>query len=283
MMKEFKDKVAVITGAASGIGRGLAERCVQEGMKVVLADVEVSTLTQTEEALKARSETVLAVPTDVSKSEDVEALAKKTLHEFGAIHLLFNNAGVEGRGTVWESTPADWEWIVNVNLYGVIHGVRVFVPIMLKQETECHIVNTASLAALISGPGLGIYRVTKHGVMGLSETLYHELKQKNAQIGVSVLCPSFVRSRLVEAERNRPTALRNPPGERKLSPQEQAQIQWFREQNEKGMPSEQFADLVFEGMKQNTFYIFSHPESMEGIRRRMEDIIQQRNPTPPER
>jgi len=281
-MKEFKDKVAVITGAASGIGLGLAEHCVKEGMKVVLADVEVSALTQTEESLKAQSENVLAVPTDVSKADDIEALAKRTLEAFGAVHLLFNNAGVEVRGKVWEQTLADWEWIINVNLWGVIHGIRVFVPIMLQQQTECYIVNTASTAALISGPGLGSYKVTKQGVLGLSETLYHELKQQNAQINVSVLCPSFVRTRIQQADRNRPAALQNQPGEVQISPEEQAQIQWFREQDEKGMPPEQFADLVFKEIKQDRFYIISHPESMPSIRQRVEDILQQRQPTPRE-
>ena len=160
-MKEFKDKVAVITGAASGIGRALADRCVQEGMKVVLADVEVEALTKTEESMKAAGATVLAVRTDVSQAGDVEALAEKTLEAFGAVHLLCNNAGVATEAAVWESTIAEWEWVMGVNLWGVIHGVRVFVPVMLAQDTECHVVNTASMAGLISGPGLGVYKVTQ--------------------------------------------------------------------------------------------------------------------------
>jgi NAD(P)-dependent dehydrogenase (short-subunit alcohol dehydrogenase family) len=280
MMKEFKDKVAVVTGAASGIGLGLAERCVKEGMKVVLADVEEPALNQAEKALRAQDGNVIAVRTDVSKANDIETLSKKTLDEFGAVHLLFNNAGVEVTGRVWDQTLPDWEWIINVNLWGVIHGIRVFVPIMLQQQTECHIVNTASTAALTSGPGLGSYRMTKHGVTGLSETLYHELNQQNAPIGVSVLFPSFVRTRLQQADRNRPSELQNQPGEVQLSPEEQARIQWFREQNEKGMPPEQFADIVFNGIKKNQFYIISHPESMTSVRQRVEDILQQRNPIP---
>ena len=279
-MKEFKDKVAVVTGAASGIGLGLAERCVKEGMKVVLADVEEAALNQAEKALRAQGGTVLSVRTDVSKADDIETLSKKTLDEFGAVHLLFNNAGVEVTGRVWEQTLSDWEWIINVNLWGVIHGVRVFVPIMLQQQTECHVVNTASTASLTSGPGLGSYRMTKHGITGLSETLYHELNQQNAPIGVSVLFPSFVRTRLQQADRNRPSELQNQPGEVQLSPEEQERIQWFREQNEKGMPPEQFADIVFNGIKKNQFYIISHPESMTSIRQRVEDILQQRNPIP---
>jgi len=281
-MKEFKDKVAVITGGAGGIGRGIAEHCLQKGMKVVLADIEEPALTQAEKELKARSAAVLAVQTDVSKMDEIEVLAQKTLDEFGAVHLLFNNAGVEVRGTIWEYTLADWEWIINVNLWGVIHGVKVFVPIMLEQQTECHIVNTASVAGLISGPGIGSYRVTKNGIISFSETLYHELKQRNAQIGVSVLCPSFVRSRLVEAERNRPAELRNPPRKHPLSPHDQELLQWFQEQNKNAMPPEQFADKVFKGIQQNTFYILTHPENNDAIKQRMEDILQQRNPTPPQ-
>ena len=277
-MKEFKSKVAVITGAASGIGRGLAERCLQEDMRVVLADIETPALEETEMELKARYEHVLAVQTDVSREDDIEQLAKKTLEKFGAVHLLFNNAGVEVRGAVWEQTPEDWQWIINVNLWGVIHGIRVFVPRMLEQKTECHIVNTASTAALITGPGLGSYRVTKSGVIALSETLYHELKLRNAQIGVSVLYPAFVRSRLVEAERNRPAEFRNQKKERSFDPYEEEMIKFFQETNRNAMPPEQFARQVFKGIKENKFYIQTHPEKNQSIRLRMEDILQSRNP-----
>ena len=196
-MQAFNDKVAVITGAASGIGRAIAERCVQEGMKVVLADVEVEALTQTEADMKTAGATVLAVLTDVAQAADVEALAHKTLDAFGAVHLLCNNAGVGAGTSIWESPIADWEWVMGVNLWGVIHGVRVFVPIMLAQDTACHIVNTASMAGLVSGSGLGVYRVTKHGVVTLSETLYHELVQRGAKVKVSVLCPGYVNTRIM--------------------------------------------------------------------------------------
>ena len=208
-MKEFKGKVAVITGAASGIGRALADRCVQEGMKVVLADVEVETLAKTEASLKASGATVLAVQTDVSQARDVAALAQKTLEVFGAVHLLCNNAGVGTEAAIWESTLEEWEWVMGVNLWGVIHGVRTFVPLMLAQDTECHIVNTASMAGLISGPGLGAYKVTKHAVVTLSETLYHELAERGARVKVSVLCPGVVNTRIMESARNRPGHL--PP------------------------------------------------------------------------
>ena len=198
-MNEFNGKVAVITGAASGIGRALADRCVHEGMKAVLADVEVDALAKTEASLKASGATVLAVQTDVSQARDVAALAEKTVEAFGAVHLLCNNAGVGTEAAVWESTLEEWEWVMGVNLWGVIHGVRTFVPVMLAQDTECHIVNTASMAGLISGPGLGAYKVTKHAVVSLSETLHHELGERGAKIRVSVLCPGIVNTRIMES------------------------------------------------------------------------------------
>jgi NAD(P)-dependent dehydrogenase (short-subunit alcohol dehydrogenase family) len=278
-MKEFKGKVAVITGAASGIGRGIAEHCVKKEMKVVLADIEEAALRETEQVLKAKGATALAIRTDVSKAGDIETLARKTLDAFGAVHLLFNNAGVQTRKTIWESTLADWEWVINVNLWGVIHGVRVFVPIMLQQQTECHIVNTASAVGLTSGAGTATYRVTKHGVVGLSETLYLELKQRGSQIGVSILYPSFVRSRLNEAERNRPAELRNPPSKYPPTPEEQALERFFQEMNESGMTTERFAEQVFKAIQQDKFYILTHPEVNALIQRRMEDILEGRNPT----
>lgn len=280
-MKELKDKVAVITGAASGIGRGFAERCVYEGMKVVLSDVEEPALEKADSALKADGGDVLAVLTDVSKEKNIEMLAQKTLDKFGAVHLLFNNAGVEVRGTVWEQTLADWQWIINVNLWSVINGIRVFVPIMLQQQTQCHIVNIASVGALTSAPTLGSYKVTKSGVLALSETLYHELKMHKAQIGVSVLYPGFVRSRLIEAERNRPAEYSNQQRERVLPPYENAMIKYFREKNQEAMSPGHYVDEVFKGIKENKFYISAHPEFDEAIRSRMEDILQQRNPSTP--
>jgi NAD(P)-dependent dehydrogenase (short-subunit alcohol dehydrogenase family) len=281
-MKEFKGKVAVITGAASGIGRGIAEHCVQKEMKVVLADIEEAALRETKKTLQAKGASVLAVRTDVSKAGDIETLARKTLDAFGSVHLLFNNAGVQTRKTVWESTLADWEWVISINLWGVIHGVRIFVPLMLQQQTECYIVNTASSVGLISGPGTATYRATKHAVVSLSETLYLELRQRKAPIGVSVLCPSFVRSRLNEAERNRPAELQNPPGKNPPTPEEEALERFFQEMNESGITPERCADLVFKAIQNNTFYILTHPEVSTAIQRRMEDILQGRNPTLPQ-
>ena len=277
-MKDFKDKVAVITGAASGIGRALADRCVQEGMKAVLADVEAEPLATAEASLKASGATVLAVQTDVSQARDVEALAQKTMEAFGAVHVLCNNAGVGTEAAVWESTLAEWEWIVGVNLWGVVHGVRVFVPLMLAQDAECHIVNTASTAGLISGPGLGAYKVTKHGVVTLSETLHHELAERGAKVKVSVLCPGIVNTRIMESARNRPGDLA-PTGPR--GPASEERWEALRRLVPAGMPAAQVADAVFEALRKDRFYILTHPEGKEAVRTRMEDILQERNPTPP--
>ena len=278
-MKEFKGKVAVITGAASGIGRALADRCVQEGMKAVLADVEVETLAKTEASLKASGATVLAVRTDVSQARDVAALAQKTLEVFGAVHLLCNNAGVGTEAAIWESTLDEWEWVVGVNLWGVIHGVRAFVPLMLAQDTECHIVNTASMAGLISGPGLGAYKLTKHAVVSLSETLYHELGERGARVKVSVLCPGIVNTRIMQSARNRPGHLAPTAP---LGPASAARWEALRRLVPAGMPPVQVGDAVFGALRKDQFYILTHPEGKEAVRARMEDILQERSPTSPE-
>jgi len=278
-MKEFKDKVAVITGAASGIGRGLAERCAQEGMKVVLADIEEPALLQTQKELQSTGVEVLAVRTDVSKASDVEALAQKTLDTFGATHLLFNNAGVSAGSSIWESTLADWEWIIGVNLWGVIHGLRTFVPIMLDQDTECHIVNTASIAGLTTG--LSLYHVTKHAVVVLSEQLYHSLVHMNAKVKASVLCPGFVKSQIMYSERNLPVELQNETAHRPLTPEEEAMVQYMRQAVQDGMSPQQAADYVFQAIREERFYIFTHPEYNAAVQQRMEDILQQRNPSTP--
>ncbi len=276
-MHEFQGKVAVITGAASGIGRALADRCAQEGMKVVLAGINRANLAQAEDELGATGATVLSVPTDVSKARDIEALARKTLDAFGAVHLFINNAGVGGLGTtVWESTVADWEWVIGVNLWGVIHGVRMFVPIMLKQDTECHIINTASILGLVSGPGSGVYKVTKHGVVSLSETLACELAGRGAKIGVSVLCPGWVNTRIVDSTRNRPAELQNPIAP--VSPEVEAAIHARRQAALAGMSPQLVAEHVFQAIRNRQFYILTHPDQNPLIQKRMEDILAERNP-----
>ena len=279
-MKVFKDKVAVITGAASGIGRAIAEGCARKGMRLVLADIEEEPLFEAAREIEDSGAAVLAVPTDVSKGDDVEALARKTLDAFKAVHLLCNNAGVGPLNPILGSTEADWEWIIGVNLWSVIHGVRVFVPIMLRQDTDCHIINTASRAGLICGPTLGIYRVTKHAVVALSETLYHEMMERKSKIMVSVLCPSFVKTRILDSERNRPPELRNDP-DKVDDLARQALEEKIREGLENAIPPDRVADLVLEAVRKRKFYIFPHPELKELVRLRMEDILLGRNPSSP--
>ncbi len=277
-MKELADRVAVVTGAASGIGRAMAEHFAAEGMKVVLADIEQNAFDEDAAAFQADGATVLAVRCDVSKGTDVEALAKRAVDEFGAIHVVCNNAGVvPPAGPLWERTEADWTWVLGANLWGVIHGVRTFVPIMIEQGTEGHIVNTSSLAGLVSVPWLCIYNVSKHAVVTLSETLYHELAAVAPQVKVSVLCPAWVTTRLADAERNRPPELQNP--ERDKTPQEEAINQAVRGFLDSGISTEQVAAAVVEAVKEEKLYILTHPDSVQAVRGRMEDIVESRNPS----
>jgi len=279
-MKDLKGKVAVVTGAASGIGLETARLFTREGMKVVLSDVEEGSLFKVEKEMKADGAEVLSVVTDVSKSGDVEALARKTLDAYGAVHVLFNNAGVSGVLTsIWETTLKDWEWILGVNLYGVVHGIRTFVPIMLKQDTPCHIVNTASLAGITAGPALGAYKVSKHGVFSLSETLYHELTRQKSKIKVSVLCPWWTRTGMMESDRNRPATLLNE--EEKSDPGLERVEQILRHVIETGKPPEEVADIVLQAIREERFYIFTHEGSLDHVKLRMEDILNNRNPSKP--
>lgn len=278
-MKEFKGKVAVITGAASGIGRAIAERCVSEGMKVVLAEINEANLAEVETELKTAGGTVLSVKTDVSKRSDVEMLARQAINAFGQVHLLFNNAGVGAGGSPWEATWKDWEWVIGVNLWGVIHGVKVFTPLMLAQNTECHIVNTSSSAGLVVGGGSAPYSVTKHGVVALSESLYLSLQQQNSLVKVSVLCPGLVRTNIADAERNRPAELRNEPVP--LTPEMQAGLAAFKAAMDAAMPPAQVADGVFDAIEKEQFYILSDPEWTEVIQLRTDKLLRMENPQSP--
>jgi len=277
-VKEFKGKVAVVTGAASGIGRAIAERLAAEGMTLVLADIEEQALAKAEGELKAKGATALAVPTDVSKAGDVEALAKKTIDAFGAVHVVCNNAGVgPPGGPLWERTVADWQWVLGVNLWGVIHGIRTFIPIMRAQDTEGHIVNTASMAGLASAPWMGIYNVTKHAVVTLSETLYQELALMGVNVKVSVLCPAWVDTRLMDADRNRPAELQNPAQEAGgAQPDPIREV--IRQLLATGLSPERVAEDVFKAIRDEKLYILTHPEFKEAIRTRMENILEERNP-----
>jgi len=276
-MKDFRDRVAVVTGAASGIGRGLADRFAAEGMKIVLADVEEGALRQAEAEFREKGVDVLGVRTDVSKPEELEKLAQQTLDTFGAVHVVCNNAGVAGAwGPTWANTLDDWNWIIGVNLWGVIHGVRVFLPIMLEQGDEGHIVNTASLAGLM--PGRGIYGVTKQAVVALSESLYNDLKVADAKIGVSVLCPGWVNTQIIDAGRNRPAELARTV-EAIPDPQREVMEKTVRDLLKTGLQPSAVADQVFEAIRDDKLYIITHPEMDFLIRERFDNILSRTNPT----
>ena len=280
-MREFKGKTAVVTGAASGIGWALAQRSAREGMNVVLADIEESALARAEKDIRAIGTDTLALRTDVSKAGDVAALAGKALDTFGAVHLLFNNAGVGAGLTVWESSLADWQWVLGVNLWGVIHGIHFFVPVMIRQNCDCHIVNTASSAGLMTTTRHGPYVVSKHGIVALSETLYKQLEQRGYRIGVSVLCPAFTRTNIMESERNRPEELQNRPGEGAdmSDPGIQAFLREYKRLLDCGMPAEKVADVVFDAVREKRFYILPEADVLKPpIQARMEDILEERNP-----
>jgi NAD(P)-dependent dehydrogenase (short-subunit alcohol dehydrogenase family) len=273
-MEDLEGKVAVVTGAAGGIGKAMAERFGREGMKVVLADIDETALVAAVEELRRQELEVSGVVTDVSSADSVAALAEQTLARYGKVHLVCNNAGVFlAQKPVWESTLKDWEWILGVNLWGVIHGIRSFVPVMLDQDEEGWIVNTASMGGLISGNS--IYGMTKHAVVALSETLYFQLKARNANVGVSVLCPLFVDTRIMESERNRPPDLWNPdgPGSNPLA------ATWIgREGNIS--PAEQ-AEMVLEDLRAGRFYMFPHMQAIDdNVRARFENILGRTNPEP---
>ncbi len=277
-MKEFKDKVAVITGGASGIGRAIADRCAAEGMRIVLADIEQAALAQAESELKASGAQVLALQTDVSKAGDIEQLAQKTLQAFGAVHLLCNNAGVGAGTTVWDSTLADWQWVLGVNLWGIIHGVRTFVPIMLAQDTEGYIVNTASMAGLLQYHPCSAYQVSKFGAVALSENTYFYLKQMKAKIGISVLCPGWVKTHIMDSERNRPVELQNKAQNEPMTAEDLAAVQSMAEAVESGIPAKEAADAVFDAIQKEQFYIIIANQWNSFVQMRHTNILHQRNP-----
>ena len=281
-MKAFRGKVAVITGAASGIGRALTGRCAREGMRIVLADIEAPALAQAEAELKTAAADVLAIQTDVSKAGDVEALAHRTLEAYGAVHLLCNNAGVGAGSNAWESSIQDWEWVIGVNLWGVLHGIRMFLPIMLEQDVEGHIVNTASIAGLISDTADAPYHLTKHAVVALSENLYYDLAHRGARVHISVICPGLTNTRILDSERNRPREMWNDHStsvETRVKTREiQAAHMAFRQALAAGMSPEKVADCVFQAIPDNRFYILTHPEFRPLILARMAALVDGKNP-----
>ena len=278
MIRDFEGKVAVVTGAASGIGQAMAARFAQEGMKVVLADVEEEALETAVTALRQQEYDVHGVVTDVSKADSVDNLARETLDRYGTVHLVCNNAGVGGARAprIWDATLNDWEWAMGVNLWGVIYGVRSFVPIMLEQGEEGHVVNTASVAGLVQGNR--VYSVTKHAVVALSEALYEGLTLENAKVGASVLCPGLFFTNLSNAERNRPENLKNDPQEEAggRSPQIAARAQKLMQDT--ALPPEDAAEMVLQAVKDDQFYIVTHTDYDGVIRERMENILERHNP-----
>lgn len=272
--QDLKGKTAVVTGGASGIGKALAARCCAEGMNVVLADVERKALDAARDELAQGKRNVIGVVTDVSRAEEIGRLAEKTLEAFGSADLLFNNAGVGAGTTVWESTLEDWTWVIGVNLWGVIHGVRTFVPIMLKQNRPAHIVNTASIAGLVRGHHSASYATTKHAVVALTEQLALEFERIHAPIKASVLCPSWVNTRINESGRNRPENLQNktvaPP------PTPEMIKAWERMQKfiQQATSPAEIADSVFEeGILQEKLYIIPHKDTAQYIKNRFDGIM----------
>jgi NAD(P)-dependent dehydrogenase (short-subunit alcohol dehydrogenase family) len=271
-MNVLHEKVAVITGAASGFGRELAIACADEGMRLVLTDIDEINLHGTVQLLPSGTQ-ALTMACDVARAEQVEQLAVATYARFGAAHLLFNNAGVLVGGPLWTTTEQDWAWMFGINVMGVAHGIRSFVPRMLAQKDPCHIVNTASVAGLLSVPGNGIYCATKHAVVTMSECLQLELQEENASIGVSVLCPAFVPTGIADAGRNRPVELAasNPLKEK------------YEEQTRKAtlagkLSATDIARITLDAVKENRFYILPHQKIKRLIEVRMADILEERSP-----
>ena len=283
-MKNFLDKVVVITGAASGLGREFANTAAGLGMKLVLADVQHDALELARAELAAQGAAVVALPCDVRHGEQVQALADAAMAAFGSVHLLFNNAGVGSGGLIWENSEADWEWVLGVNLWGVIHGVRIFTKLMLECAARepgyaGHIVNTASMAGLLNAPTMGVYNVSKQAVVSLSETLYHDLQLVDAPIGASVLCPYFVPTGISQSHRNRPADVKMPSGP--TASQRAAQAMTVKAVESGKVSAVDVARITFAAIRDGQFYIFSHPQALTGVAERMDDIIQVRQPSDP--
>jgi NAD(P)-dependent dehydrogenase (short-subunit alcohol dehydrogenase family) len=276
-MNTLEGKVAAVTGAASGLGRSMALAFAAEGMDLALGDVDENSLSAVESEVRRKGVRAFTMRVDVSKASDVDAFAERTLKDLNGIHLVCNNAGVSPLGAVWEASVADWQWILGVNLWGVIHGVRAFTPHLLGQN-EGHIVNTASVAGLISPPGSGAYNVTKHAVVTLSESLYHDLRERNSAVGVSVLCPAYVPTRITESERSRPADL--PASEK--SKETLAREAMLKKAVTSGKVSaDQVAQAVVAAVKEERFYILTHPRIKGAIQARMQDILEERAPRNP--
>lgn len=274
-MKDLQGKVAVVTGAASGLGRAMALAFAGEGMHVALGDV--ADASEVFAQVEAKGVSALSMRVDVSRAEDVEAFAALVEKDLGPAALVCNNAGVAPAAEAWEMSLDDWRWILGVNLWGVIHGVRAFTPRLLARNAG-HIVNTASVAGLISPPGSGPYNVTKHAVVALSETLHHELRERGSEVGVSVLCPAYVPTRIAESERNRPQGYAATPKSDRM----RAREAMLKKAVASGrLSADDVARAVVSAVRENRFYILTHPRIKGAIRARMEDILDEREPRNP--
>jgi NAD(P)-dependent dehydrogenase (short-subunit alcohol dehydrogenase family) len=281
-MKEFRGRTAVITGAGSGFGLETARLAAREGMNLVLADVQADALERAAAELGALGAATLPVQVDVSRAAELEALGAATVRRFGVPHVVFNNAGVGAGGLIWEHSVADWEWVLGVNLMGVAHGVRVFTPMMLEAAKadpgyEGHIVNTASMAGLLNPPNMGVYNVSKHAVVSLTETLYQDLALVTDRVSASVLCPYFVPTGIHQSQRNRPGDLDAPV----TRSQRVAQTMITRAVESGRVSAAQVADLVFDALRERRFYVYSHPQALSAVQTRLEDILFARNPSDP--
>jgi NAD(P)-dependent dehydrogenase (short-subunit alcohol dehydrogenase family) len=285
MITDFKNKTAVLTGAGSGFGLECARIGAKLGMNLVLADVQQDALDKAVAEVSALGVQVLPLKLDVGKAEQVEAMGAATLARFGAPHFVFNNAGVGAGGLIWEHTLKDWEWVVNVNIMGVAHGVRVFTPMMLEAAKKDpsyrgHIVNTASMAGLLNAPNMGVYNVSKHAVVALSETLYQDLRLVTDQVSAYVLCPFFVPTGISQSHRNRPEEFK----QRGIKPTKSQLIGQAMSDKAVGSGKVSAADvaqMVFDAISADRFYIYSHPKAINSVQTRLEDIMQARNPTDP--
>jgi NAD(P)-dependent dehydrogenase (short-subunit alcohol dehydrogenase family) len=278
-MKDFAGRTAVITGAGSGFGREFARIGARLGMKLALADIQADALAATVDELKGQGATVFGERTDVSRAEDVDRLAARTVDAYGTAHLVFNNAGVAVGGLAWENSVRDWDWVLGVNLWGVIHGVRAFTPIMLANGEPGRIVNTASVAGLVNPQMMAVYNVSKHAVVSLSETLHHDLRLVGAKVGVSVLCPAFVPTGINASERNRPADKLDdaPPTDSMRA----LKAQLDKAVNSGRITAAQVAEMTFDAVREERFYVITHEKMMPSIALRCEDVVQRRNPTDP--
>jgi NAD(P)-dependent dehydrogenase (short-subunit alcohol dehydrogenase family) len=282
-MTHLQGGIAVITGAASGFGLESSRIAARLGMKIVMADVQADALATAQAEIEGLGAQVLPFRLDVSKAAEVEALAAATVARFGVPNFVFNNAGVGAGGLIWEHTAKDWDWVIGVNLMGVAHGVRVFTPLMLDAAAKNaawrgDIVNTASMAGLLNAPNMGVYNVSKHAVVSMSETLYQDLSLVTEQVHAHVLCPFFVPTGIHQSHRNRPADM---PAVAPTRSQRIAQAMSDQAVTKGKVTAAEVAQFVFDACAANRFYIYSHPKSLASVQVRLEDIMTPRNPTDP--